>query len=209
MCSWSLAGANKVGATKLRIDSVCLLPLTRFPLFHRPASTGPLQPTLHISETVPTLIRDIVSIGDEEKLEISQLNYPMRMPLNVSHQLAIVAPHGSFLSFESKTLKPCPSVNGAAVRVLLTDVHNASYPLQLCSGSSESHYTYESVFHTLELTYEQVTEGVPIILGRIRALRGIVNFHSAHYATDVRVSNSTVFTLIMRLSCDDVRRISL
>ena len=174
MCSWSLAGANKVGATKLRIDSVCLLPLTRFPLFHRPASTGPLQPTLHISETVPTLIRDIVSIGDEEKLEISQLNYPMRMPLNVSHQLAIVAPHGSFLSFESKTLKPCPSVNGAAVRVLLTDVHNASYPLQLCSGSSESHYTYESVFHTLELTYEQVTEGVPIILGRIRALRGTV-----------------------------------
>lgn len=127
-----------------------------------------------LPEPIPTTLYDVLNVGvDGDEIEIIPLNYPMKTPLNVTHQLSLVTHHGYHIRFESRKLQLCKQSSGVVnMRAELRDVFNSEMLLDLCTDSTRSNFSYESVFHTFTLTYQQINRQPAFILGTVRAVKG-------------------------------------
>lgn len=119
-------------------------------------------------------IRDTVTLpSDDQVVAVAQLNYPIAMPVNVTHRLTFIARHGLFIRFESDKLTPCSQTEASVLTAVLTDIYKPDTRVELCSGQpSNATFHYASLFHSLTLTYTQLRRSPSIILGHVRALSG-------------------------------------
>ena len=110
---------------------------------------------------------------------MAQLNYPIGMPVNVTHRVMFIARHGFFVRFESDKLKPCLQTGADVVRAVLSDIYTPStHSVELCTaqpddgGNGNVTFAYESRFHSLTLAYTQLKRSPSIVLGHVRAVLG-------------------------------------
>lgn len=129
-----------------------------------------------LTEPIPTVIKDTVTLDDDKELQVTQFNFPNPTPTALVHEITFVARHGFYVRFVTQTLSQCRSAGTAALTALFSDIYNADSRTELCDGYSETPVRLESFFHTFKLRYEVFNGSVSSVLGRVTALPGRPRF---------------------------------
>ncbi len=151
---------------------------------------------------VPTILIDTLFVDTEEELELIPFNYPYPTPNQLLQRIILVTHHGSYLRHKAASwLKPCdyssfrPSSTGM---VVLRDVYNNNTEIKLCYRNETMVATeelepilYDSLFHTLTIEYTHVGINGPGVLGRVKALLGMLSTGNLKLSHSNNLSRAT------------------
>jgi len=134
---------------------------------------------------IPTVLTDTLFLDTEEELELIPFNYPQTPPNQLLQQITLRTHHGSYLRHKAASwLMPCDYSNfrpSVTATVVLRDVYNNDTEIKLCYRNETVVATeelaptlYESLFHTLTIEYTHVGINWPGVLGRVKAVQGMI-----------------------------------